>query len=157
MNAPRFWLTIAGLLGALGVGLGAYGAHGLEKRVRAVATAAPSVDAADKQSSGIASSVEADVARRIDNWKTAVHYQMTHVAALLAIGLASARWPMRRWCFAGAAMLAGMVMFSGMLYYEALAPERRLGIVVMFGGISYIVGWLLLAWAGLGIPKGERT
>ena len=143
MNHARFWLVLAGLLGAAGVGLGAYGAHGLEPRV--VAVVAPG--AASSASNEIPAEQRKEIARRMDNWKTAAHYQMTHVAALLAIGLASARWPHRLWCVAGAAMLLGIAMFSGTLYYEALAPERQLGIVVMFGGISYIVGWLFLATA----------
>lgn len=144
MCAAKFWLMLGGLLGALGVGLGAYGAHGLEKSVTAVVEnhASSVATAAEKQT---------EIAKRIENWKTAAQYQMTHVAALLAIGLATARWPMKRWCFAGALMLGGMGMFSGVLYAQALMPERKLGIVVMFGGLSYIVGWLVLASAALGI------
>lgn len=149
MSAARWWLIVAGLLGALGVGLGAHGAHGLRPQVEQAVDASlvASMTAAER---------EAEIAHRMDNWKTGVQYQMMHVAALLAIGLASAQWPLRRWCFAGAAMLAGMAMFSGMLYYQALAPERRLGIVVMFGGISYIVGWLLLAAAAFGIKETSK-
>jgi uncharacterized membrane protein YgdD (TMEM256/DUF423 family) len=52
-------------------------------------------------------------------------------------------------------MLSGIAMFSGMLYYQALAPEPRMGIVVMFGGIGYIIGWLLLASAAMGIPRPQ--
>lgn len=153
MSAARWWLIAAGLLGAVGVGLGAYGAHGLRPQVE------QAVDAAGVASGGgslTAAEREAEIAHRMDNWKTGVQYQMVHVAALLAIGLASAQWPLRRWCFAGVAMLAGMVMFSGMLYYQALAPERRLGIVVMFGGISYILGWLLLAAAAFGFKETSK-
>lgn len=47
MNQARFWLTIAGILGAAGVGLGAYGAHGLEQRVVAV-VAGSGVSASDE-------------------------------------------------------------------------------------------------------------
>lgn len=148
MNQARFWLTIAGILGAAGVGLGAYGAHGLEQRVVAV-VAGSGVSASDE----LPAEQRKEIARRLDNWKTAAQYQMTHVAALLAIGLAAGRWPSRMWCVAGAAMLLGIAMFSGMLYYEALAPERRLGIVVMFGGISYIAGWLLLAAAAICVAR----
>jgi uncharacterized membrane protein YgdD (TMEM256/DUF423 family) len=144
MCAAKLWLGLGALLGALGVGLGAYGAHGLEKSVTAVVEehAGSAATSAEKQ---------AEIAKRIENWKTAAQYQMTHIAALLAIGLATARWPMKRWCFAGAMMLAGMAMFSGVLYAQAFMPERNLGLVVMFGGLSYIAGWLVLASAALGI------
>lgn len=148
MNQARLWLAMAGLLGAAGVGLGAYGAHGLEQRVLTI-VAGTGVSTSD----GLPAGQRKEFARRMENWKTAAHYQMTHVAALLAIGLASARWPSRMWGFAGAAMLLGIAMFSGVLYHETLASERRLGIVVMFGGISYIVGWLLFAAAALGIRR----
>ncbi len=148
MNAPRLWLTVAGLLGALGVGLGAFGAHGLEKQVKAVVESNFVANAADS-----ATTIETEIARRVENWRTAVHYQMMHVAALLAIGLSAARWPGRLWSLAGVAMLLGIALFSGVLYYEALAPEQRLALFVMFGGISYIIGWLLLAAAAVGIPR----
>jgi uncharacterized membrane protein YgdD (TMEM256/DUF423 family) len=144
MNAAKLWLTLAGLLGALGVGLGAHGAHGLEPQVKAIVEGHPPKDAS-------MAGLDAEIAHRMDNWRTAVHYQMMHVAGLLAIGLAAARWPMKRWSAAGAMMLLGILLFSGVLYHEAIAPYRRLDLVVMFGGISYIVGWLLLAAAALGI------
>jgi uncharacterized membrane protein YgdD (TMEM256/DUF423 family) len=54
-------------------------------------------------------------------------------------------------------MLLGMGMFSGVLYYRALSPDPRFGIVVMFGGISYIVGWLLFSAAALRIPRESET
>jgi uncharacterized membrane protein YgdD (TMEM256/DUF423 family) len=148
MNVARNWLTLAALLGALGVGLGAYGAHGLEAKVKAVVEASLGTGASPAD-------IQTEIAKRIENWKTAAHYQMTHVAALLAIGLAAARWPMKRWCIAGGFMLAGMAMFSGVLYAQALMPERKLGIVVMFGGLSYIAGWLVMASAATGITSAK--
>jgi uncharacterized membrane protein YgdD (TMEM256/DUF423 family) len=149
VNASKCWIVIASLLGAAGVGLGAYGAHGLEKHVEAVV-----VDSAERAAGETRTAAqEKAIAKRIEDWKTATHYLMTHVGALLAIGLATARWPSRLWCVSGAAMLAGMGMFSGVLFYRSLAPDPQFGIVVMFGGLSYIAGWLLLTVAALRIPR----
>jgi uncharacterized membrane protein YgdD (TMEM256/DUF423 family) len=44
-------------------------------------------------------------------------------------------------------MVVGVLLFSGCLYRLALSPVSGLGHVVMIGGISYIAGWLALAWA----------
>jgi uncharacterized membrane protein YgdD (TMEM256/DUF423 family) len=45
--------------------------------------------------------------------------------------------------------LAGIVFFSGSLYLLALTNLRWLGAITPIGGISFIVGWLWLALAGL--------
>jgi uncharacterized membrane protein YgdD (TMEM256/DUF423 family) len=149
VNAAKSWIVTAALLGAAGVALGAYGAHGLEKRVVAVVVGESERAASEVRTTEQEKAIE----KRMEDWKTATHYWMTHVAALLAIGLATARWPSRIWCAAGSAMLAGMAMFSGVLYYRSLSPDPQFGIVVMFGGLSYITGWLLLAIAALRIPR----
>ena len=38
------------------------------------------------------------------------------------------------------------MLFSGSLYALALTGNRALGMVTPFGGLVFIVGWLLLAW-----------
>jgi uncharacterized membrane protein YgdD (TMEM256/DUF423 family) len=47
------------------------------------------------------------------------------------------------WCW-----LTGTVVFSGSLYWIALAGPRWLGPVTPLGGIILMVGWLLLLVAG---------
>jgi uncharacterized membrane protein YgdD (TMEM256/DUF423 family) len=50
------------------------------------------------------------------------------------------------------AFLIGILLFSGSLYLLALMGNPMLGIVTPFGGLSFIVGWGLLARAALLLP-----
>jgi len=115
----RTLLLVGALLGAAGVALGAFGAHGLRSRLDAQQLAA---------------------------WETAVKYHLLHAVALLALAL-SPHAPQLRgagWCFA-----AGIVAFSGSLYALALGGPRLLGPVTPLGGLALIAGWLWLAKAAL--------
>ncbi|MEB0138965.1 MULTISPECIES: DUF423 domain-containing protein [unclassified Undibacterium] len=80
-------------------------------------------------------------------WQTAVHYQMIHALGLLAIAMlgqhADARWLAR----AAIAFLLGMVIFSGSLYLLALSGLRWLGAITPLGGLAFLAGWAMLAWA----------
>lgn len=121
----RAWLALAGLNGALAVALGAFAAHGLADSV------SPS---------------------RVDWLDTAARYQLVHALAL--VGVAWARTVWRGWTLvaAGAAFLAGAVLFSGGLYVAALTGWRGIIAVVPVGGAGYILGWLLLLAAALRAP-----
>jgi uncharacterized membrane protein YgdD (TMEM256/DUF423 family) len=86
-------------------------------------------------------------------WHTAVQYQAWHALALLAVGLLMAKDPSGRrgrglraaaWLFA-----IGIVLFSGSQYLLALSGQRWLGAVTPLGGIAFLAGWLVLAWAAL--------
>jgi uncharacterized membrane protein YgdD (TMEM256/DUF423 family) len=112
------WWRVAGVFGALGVGLGSFGAHGL----KAIVTD-PSLMA---------------------NWQTAAHYHLIHTLALLAVAAHPGR-PRK----AGIAFSIGIVVFSGSLYLMALTGMRWLGAITPIGGLAFITGWLLLAFAPL--------
>ena len=110
--------VVAALLGALAVVLGAFGAHALRAQL-----------------------AEADRAV----FETAARYQLLHaLAAALAADRAS-RAPGSE--AAGWAFVVGTVLFSGSLYGLAFGAPRILGAVTPLGGLSFIVGWLLLAWS----------
>lgn len=114
------FMRIGALAGFLGVGIGAFGAHGLRSRL------SPEMLAV---------------------FETAVRYQMYHALALLltaaAIGrLGDARWlVVAGWCFA-----AGIVLFSGSLYALALTGASVLGAVTPLGGVAFLIGWACLAF-----------
>ncbi|MBI3284124.1 MAG: DUF423 domain-containing protein [Burkholderiales bacterium] len=80
-------------------------------------------------------------------WHTAVTYQMAHALGLLAIAALLPRlhsvWLPR----AGMAMLAGILLFSGSLYALALSGLRLLGAITPIGGVAFLLGWAMLAWA----------
>jgi len=116
------------ILIAITIGLGAFGAHGLEKLV--------SQDA-------------------LNTFETGIRYQMYHCLALLIIGFASVipettvKWTFRFFIF-------GIVFFSGSIYLLALkeiAPFNVavLGPVTPIGGMLLIIGWIRLAYGLLTI------
>ncbi|HEX3927287.1 MAG TPA: DUF423 domain-containing protein [Gemmatimonadales bacterium] len=109
--------TIGALFGALGVILGAFGAHALKTRL-------------DAHLLGV--------------YETAVRYQMYHAFALLASAwLLSRNAPgaaAAAWCF-----VAGVVVFSGSLYLLVATGQNWWGAVTPIGGLALIAGWLLLA------------
>ena len=115
----RSLLFAAALLGAAGVALGAFGAHGLRARLDA---------------------------RALEIWETAVRYHLTHAVALLALALAPHAAPLRTagWLFA-----AGIALFSGSLYVLALGGPRWLGPVTPLGGLAFLAGWVWIAKAAL--------
>jgi uncharacterized membrane protein YgdD (TMEM256/DUF423 family) len=115
----RGLLLAAALLGAAGVALGAFGAHGLRARLDA---------------------------RGLEVWETAVRYHLVHAVALLALALSPYAAQLRTagWLFA-----AGIALFSGSLYALALGGPRLLGPVTPLGGFALIAGWLWIAKTAL--------
>ena len=115
MNAKHI-LQITGILGALGVGLGAVGAHGLEDIL-----------------------VENG---RLDTFQTAVNYHFYHTLALFGIGILALVKPSWKglsftaWC-----MILGILIFSGSLYVLSLTGITWLGAITPLGGLSFIFGW----------------
>ena len=117
----RLALTVGSLAMFLAVALGAFGAHALKARL------SPDMSAV---------------------WQTAVQYHAWHALGLLAVGLMMLHWP-ERWGLGPAAwlMLAGIVLFSGSLYALALTGVRGLGAITPIGGVAFLAGWGVLAWA----------
>jgi uncharacterized membrane protein YgdD (TMEM256/DUF423 family) len=110
------------VLGATGVALGAFGAHGLKKRVAEDMLAV---------------------------WETGVRYQLVHALALLAIA-ALVRTGLTGAGRAVPWMLAGTLIFSGTLYAITLGGPSKLGMITPVGGVLLIVGWVVLALAARG-------
>lgn len=119
MNLSRFSLFAASLIGALAVAFGAFGAHALR-------------DVLDE--------------RALVTWHTAVDYQFWHALALLAVGVLARDRATKVLRIAAIAFLVGIVLFCGSLYALALGAPRMIGVITPFGGIAFIVGWLVLAW-----------
>lgn len=116
-------LRIGAILAGLAVGLGAFAAHGLKDHLDAAA---------------------------LQTFETGVRYQMYHALALClcgAIGLHG-----RATGRAALAFAAGIALFCGSLYGLALGGPRWLGPVTPFGGVAFLVGWVLLA-----VAVGRRT
>jgi uncharacterized membrane protein YgdD (TMEM256/DUF423 family) len=106
----------------LGVAAGAFGAHALRSRIPPELLAV---------------------------YETGVRYQLVHALALLAVGLAAARWPAGGWTAPIWLFAAGTVLFSGSLYVLAITGTRWLGAITPLGGLCFLAGWALVLVASL--------
>jgi len=116
----RTFMFIGALMGFVGVGLGAFGAHGLRGRLT------PDMLAV---------------------FETGVRYQMYHALALLAVGAMLSRVDSRAVVVAGWSFTAGILIFSGSLYALALSGVTTLGAITPIGGLAFLAGWIALAIA----------
>jgi len=82
-------------------------------------------------------------------WQTAVLYQFVHALGLLGVAALRPRLHPRLCSASVGFMLAGVALFSGSLYALVLTGTRALGAITPFGGVCFMVGWLLLALAAI--------
>jgi uncharacterized membrane protein YgdD (TMEM256/DUF423 family) len=113
----RTFLLVGSVAGLIGVGFGAFGAHGLKARI------SPEMLAV---------------------FETGVRYQMYHAFAILIVAIALSRFdgPLVR--AAGWLFTAGIALFSGSLYAMALTGTPGLGAITPIGGVAFLAGWLCL-------------
>jgi uncharacterized membrane protein YgdD (TMEM256/DUF423 family) len=115
------WLLIAAINGALAVGFGAFGAHGLQGRLDA---------------------------HHMEIFETAARYHMYHALAMGIAALAARNSTASTPAHAAAGFfLVGIILFSGSLYLLAFTGARALGFITPFGGLAFLAGWIALAWA----------
>lgn len=120
----RLFVLLGAALMFIGVGAGAFGAHGLASYFEKY----PDLEA---------------------TYDTAVHYHMVHGLALLAVAWASSHWPGNWSTWAGYLFILGIVLFSGSLYLLVFTRLRWLGAVTPLGGVAFLAGWAFLflaAW-----------
>ena len=115
----RTFALFGAVYGLLGVGLGAWGAHGLTTYLGH---------------------------NNLSAWDTAVLYQLVHAPVLLIVGLWSHSQPRFAISFAGWCIALGILLFSGSLYGLTLGGPRVLGPVTPLGGSILILGWATLLW-----------
>ena len=84
-------------------------------------------------------------AEALDWWGKATLYGLVHAATALALSQSGKRGFTR----AGWAFALGAVFFSGSLYAMALGAPRMLGMVTPIGGVSFLAGWALAAFASI--------
>lgn len=108
---------LASILGALAVGLGAFGAHSFKSILLANDT--------------------------LNSYQTAVSYQFYHSFALFAVGWASSYWRTINFKIAIHLFFFGTCLFSGSLYVYALSKITVLVMITPVGGIILISAWLL--------------
>lgn len=122
------YAVYAAVIALLSVALGAFGAHALKESLA---------------ESG-----------HTETWKTAVQYAMFHALAILLLCLFQERqllsqivgnWALRFWTI-------GIILFSGSLFGLSLELGSWLGPITPLGGLSFMIGWLLIV---IGLLKAE--
>ena len=116
----RLFFALGALSAFVSVAAGAFGAHALKARL------APDL---------------------LVIFETGARYEMYHALALVAVAWAAQRWPGPATSAAGWLFVAGTLLFSGSLYALALSGVRAIGAVTPFGGVAFLAGWALLAYA----------
>ena len=111
-------LATAGILLALAMALGAFGAHGLKGQL---------------------------TPDQLHVYETAVMYHFFNALGLLGIGLTLrfVNRPAVRW--AAVLILVGIVLFSCSLYALTFGAPRLVGVVTPFGGLTLMAGWICFA------------
>src|SRR3954449_10174043 len=115
------WTAIGSILMALAVAAGAFGAHGLRGRLDAYS---------------------------LSVYEKAVFYHFVHALGILCIAILARTNAITN---SGAnrtagLLLVGVLVFSGSLYALSVTGIRILGAITPIGGLSFIVGWLWLAY-----------
>lgn len=121
MSSQKRLLIIGGIIGLLGVAIGAFGSHGLS------------------------SLLEAN--EREGTFDTAVQYHLIHAVILVVVALLPSKSLDHPAIYrAGYFFLAGIILFSGSLYILAIFNLGFMGAIAPLGGTAMILGWGSIAW-----------
>jgi uncharacterized membrane protein YgdD (TMEM256/DUF423 family) len=117
-SAARLFALLGCVLAFTGVLLGAFGTHALKAALSAEALAI---------------------------WQTAQQYQSFHALALIVVaGILHNVSTSRVVAAAGWCFFIGILVFSGSLYLLSVSGVRALGAITPIGGLSFLLGWVLL-------------
>ncbi|MEG7380590.1 DUF423 domain-containing protein [Bacillus subtilis] len=119
----KVFIILGAINALLAVGLGAFGAHGLEGKIP------------DKY---------------LQVWHTGVQYHMYHALGLFVVAfLADKLSGIGSVTTAGWMMFAGIVLFSGSLYILSLTQISILGAITPLGGVAFIISWIMIIVAAV--------
>ncbi|HTM07303.1 MAG TPA: DUF423 domain-containing protein [Verrucomicrobiae bacterium] len=116
----RLFILLGSLSAFFAVALGAFAAHGLKSKLP------PDM---------------------FNIFEVGVRYHMYHALGLFAVAAVAGRWSGPWVTAAGWLFVFGTIVFSGSLYLLATGGPRWLGAITPIGGLAFLAGWLLLAWA----------
>lgn len=118
----RLIIIISALFGAIGVLLGAFGAHAFEDELIS--------------------------AGRLDTYRTAIQYHFYHtLAALLSSILIKDSVQLQKAKTASILFLTGVLLFSGSLYILCFTSFTSIAYVTPVGGVFFLAGWIWLSYA----------
>ena len=117
----QLFISIAAIMGALAVGIGAFGAHGLKAVL--------------------------ETTERTETFETAVKYHFYHALVLLVLAIWMRKEALKPLKLSFYFFVAGIFIFSGSLYVLSLTGITWLGAITPLGGLAFITGWLSLPFA----------
>lgn len=83
--------------------------------------------------------------RMLAVFNTAVDYHLYHALGLIVLGLLAKQRPISKTLTTAIyLMLFGIIVFCGSLYALSLTGISKLGMITPFGGLAFIVAWLLV-------------
>jgi len=104
------------ILGAMGVAVGAFGAHILKPMI---------------ESNG-----------RLNTWETGMQYYWIHTLALLIVASIIPTQKLLRWIVV--IWIVSITLFSGSLFALATGAPNFVGAITPLGGAGFIIGWVML-------------
>jgi len=125
----------AGILGVIGVLLGAFGAHALKDVLST---------------------------EQLLSFNTGVRYQMIHALAILLLVLLYSKFQIKAFKTAVLLIFIGVVLFSGSIYLLNLKELfgmswlKYLGPITPLGGTLIISGWVMVVIGGLKVPSNKK-
>ncbi|CAM4492799.1 uncharacterized membrane protein YgdD (TMEM256/DUF423 family) [Paenibacillus endophyticus] len=103
----------------LAVAIGAFGAHALKSKL---------------------------TPDKLKVYEVGVQYHIAHALGLILVGMLVSHYPDEQVIVTGGWFLAaGILLFSGSLYALSVAKARFLGPITPLGGLSFMIGWVLIA------------
>ena len=112
------------------VALGAMGAHALKEKIPA---------------------------ENLQTFETAVRYHFYHTLSLVVLSYMIKSNPSKFLKYSSILFITGIILFSFSLYFLSLRPlmgieneeMKWIGAITPFGGLSFIMAWLMLTFASL--------
>ncbi|MCA9955616.1 MAG: DUF423 domain-containing protein [Anaerolineales bacterium] len=118
----KLFVILGAVFMMIGVGAGAFGAHGLKPYFERFPDLAAT-------------------------YETAVRYHVYHALGLFAAAWLADKYPVSLTTWGGYFLVAGIVIFSGSLYLLVMTRQNWLGAITPLGGVAFIAGWGCLALA----------
>lgn len=81
----------------------------------------------------------------IETYNTGILYHLIHSVVLLAIALS---WK-EKYYISAIFFLSGIILFSFSLYLFSFTELTFLVILTPFGGLSFLIGWGVIAWQAI--------
>ena len=119
----KLFLLAGSILGMLGVGLGAFGAHAFKAML---------------ESTG-----------RLDTYETGIKYMFYHALALVLVGILAKDFTAKALTYSGYSFIFGTIIFTGSLLLICFTGVKIFGAVAPIGGTLMLVGWALLFYTVL--------